>query len=61
MNDELQDRLRIIGRGLADPGSATAAVRDFASFGAIIGVRNAEKTLMAGFTQLDAASHFNLR
>lgn len=42
----------IIGRGLADPGSATAAVRDFASFGAIIGVRNAEKTLMAGFTTI---------
>lgn len=42
----------IIGRGLADPGSATASVRDFESFGAIVGVKNAEKTLMAGFTTI---------
>ena len=42
----------IIGRGLSDPGSATAAVRDFESFGAIVGVKNAEKTLMSGFTTI---------
>ena len=42
----------IIGRELGDPGSSTAAVRDFESFGAIVGVRNAEKTLMSGFTTI---------
>ncbi|HUF31125.1 MAG TPA: amidohydrolase family protein [Gemmatimonadaceae bacterium] len=42
----------ITGRELGDPASATAAVRDFASFGAILGVKNAEKTLMAGFTTI---------
>jgi imidazolonepropionase-like amidohydrolase len=42
----------IIGRELGDAGSSTAAVRDFESFGAIIGVKNAEKTLMSGFTTI---------
>jgi imidazolonepropionase-like amidohydrolase len=42
----------IIGRELGDAGSATAAVRDFDSFGAIVGVRNAERTLMSGFTTI---------
>ena len=42
----------IIGRELGDAGSATAAVRDFRSFGAILGVKNAEKTLMSGFTTI---------
>lgn len=42
----------IIGRELSDPGSSDEAVRDFGSFGAIIGVKNAEKTLLAGFTTI---------
>ncbi|HYP28970.1 MAG TPA: amidohydrolase family protein [Blastocatellia bacterium] len=39
----------IIGRTLGDPGADNSSVRDFPSFGAILGVGNAEKTLMAGF------------
>ncbi|HYC50065.1 MAG TPA: amidohydrolase family protein [Gemmatimonadaceae bacterium] len=42
----------IIGRGLADPMSDLEAVKDFQSLGAIIGVANAQKTLMAGFTTI---------
>jgi imidazolonepropionase-like amidohydrolase len=42
----------IIGRPLGDPGADDAGVRDFDSFGAILGVANAEKTLMAGFTTI---------
>lgn len=42
----------VVGRGLSDPGSANASVRDFASFGAIIGVKNVEKTLLSGFTTI---------
>jgi imidazolonepropionase-like amidohydrolase len=42
----------IAGRPLGDPDGPDAAVRDFASFGAIIGVKNAEKTLMSGFTTI---------
>jgi imidazolonepropionase-like amidohydrolase len=42
----------IIGRGLADPASDDAVARDFESLGAIIGVENARKTLMAGFTTI---------
>jgi imidazolonepropionase-like amidohydrolase len=40
----------LIGRPLGDPGADDAQVRDFDSFGAILGVANAQKTLMAGFT-----------
>jgi imidazolonepropionase-like amidohydrolase len=40
----------LIGRPLGDPGADDADVRDFDSFGAILGVANAQKTLMAGFT-----------
>src|SRR5215831_7859365 len=40
----------VIGRTLGDPAGDDAPVRDFESFGAILGVANAEKTLMAGFT-----------
>ena len=50
----------IIGRELGDPGSSTAAVRDFESFGAIVGVRNAEKTLMSGFTTIRNLGSGNL-
>jgi imidazolonepropionase-like amidohydrolase len=42
----------IIGRPLGDPGADDASVRDFDSFGAILGVANAHKTLMAGFTTI---------
>src|SRR6476661_8064309 len=39
----------IIGRTLGDPAGDDAAVRDYDAFGAILGVANAEKTLMGGF------------
>lgn len=42
--------VHLIGRVLGDPEGDDAAVRDFDSMGAIIGVENARKTLMAGFT-----------
>src|SRR4051812_45755395 len=42
----------IIGRVLGDPAGDDAAVRDFDSFGAILGTANAQKTLMAGFTTI---------
>lgn len=42
----------ITGRELQDPRSDNAAVRDYAAFGAIVGVGNAQKTLMAGFTTI---------
>ncbi len=40
----------LIGRVLGDPGWDDAPVRDLASYGAILGVANARKTLLAGFT-----------
>src|SRR6185503_5210134 len=40
----------IVGRELNDPQSPTAAVRDYEAVGAIIGVANAQKTLLGGFT-----------
>ena len=42
----------IIGRVLGDPDNEAAVVKDFESFGAILGVRNAQKTLLAGFTSI---------
>lgn len=42
----------IIGRVLGDPDNETSVVRDYDSFEAILGVGNAEKTLMAGFTTI---------
>jgi imidazolonepropionase-like amidohydrolase len=42
----------IIGRELNDPQSNDAPVRDFDALGAIIGVANAQKTLLAGFTTI---------
>lgn len=42
----------IIGRVLGDPEGQNAGVRDYDSFRAILGVRNAERTLMAGFTTI---------
>jgi imidazolonepropionase-like amidohydrolase len=40
----------LIGRVLGDPAGDVALVRDFESFGAILGVQHARATLMAGFT-----------
>jgi len=42
----------IIGRELNDPESEDAPVRDYAGLAAIIGVSNAQKTLLAGFTTI---------
>ena len=42
----------IIGRTLGDPAGDDAPVRDYESLGAIIGVSNADRTLMAGFTTI---------
>ncbi len=42
----------IIGRQLGDPANDTAEVKDYDSYGAILGVGNAKKTLMAGFTTI---------
>lgn len=42
----------IIGRTLGDAEAENALVRDYDSIGAIIGVVNAEKTLMNGFTTI---------
>jgi imidazolonepropionase-like amidohydrolase len=42
----------IIGRSLSDPGSDLAEVKDYQSYGAIVGVSNARKTLLAGFTTI---------
>ena len=42
----------IIGRDLADPQENDAAVRDYEGTAAIIGVSNAQKTLLAGFTTI---------
>ena len=42
----------IIGRELMDPQANEAAVRDYDGLGAIVGVSNAQKTLLAGFTTI---------
>ena len=42
----------IIGRVLGDPAGETAIVKDYESFGAILGVGNASRTLLAGFTTI---------
>ncbi len=42
----------IIGRVLGDPEGDNAVVRDYESFGAILGVGNARDTLLAGFTTI---------
>lgn len=42
----------IIGRVLGDPDGQYSGVRDYASFGAMLGVRNAQRTLLAGFTTI---------
>jgi imidazolonepropionase-like amidohydrolase len=42
----------IIGRVLGDPEAPESSMHDYNSFGAILGVRNAERTLLAGFTTI---------
>lgn len=42
----------IVGRVLGDPDGVNAAARDFDTFGAILSVENARRTLMAGFTSI---------
>jgi imidazolonepropionase-like amidohydrolase len=42
----------IIGRPLSDPASDIAAVKDIPAYAAIVGVSNARKTLMGGFTTI---------
>ena len=42
----------LIGRVLGDPEGDAAPVRDYQSFGAILGVLHARDTLMAGFTSV---------
>src|SRR5438309_3415932 len=42
----------LIGRVLGDPEGDMAPVRDYDSFGAILGVMHARDTLMAGFTSV---------
>jgi len=44
--------VHIIGRTLEDPGSRDEAVRDYPGLGAMIGVENARRTLMNGFTSI---------
>jgi imidazolonepropionase-like amidohydrolase len=42
----------LVGRVLGDPEGEMSAVRDYDSFGAILGVLHARDTLMAGFTSV---------
>lgn len=42
----------VIGRILGDPVGQAAVVKDFQSFGAILGTRNANNILLAGFTTI---------
>jgi imidazolonepropionase-like amidohydrolase len=46
----IDSHTHLIGRILGDPEIDTAIVKDFVSFGAILGVANADRTLKAGFT-----------
>ncbi len=48
----IDSHTHITGRTLGDPLGDMASVRDFQSYGAILGVANAQKTLMAGFTSI---------
>lgn len=48
----IDSHTHIIGRVLGDPDSQLSGVRDYSSFGAILGTRNANNTLLAGFTTI---------
>jgi imidazolonepropionase-like amidohydrolase len=52
----------LVGRVLGDPEGDTSVVRDYESFGAIVGVLHARDTLLAGFTtvrNVGAAGNFD--
>jgi len=53
--------VHLIGRTLSDPGSDVQVVRDYESYGAILGVAHARATLLAGFTSVRnvGAPHFD--
>lgn len=46
----IDSHVHIIGRTLGDPAQDESATRDLPAMGAILGVENARRTLMAGFT-----------
>ena len=48
----IDSHTHIIGRVLGDPEQLGATFRDFDSFGSILAVENARRTLMAGFTTI---------
>lgn len=48
----IDSHTHIIGRVLGDPEGQYSSVEDYDSFGAILGVGNAERTLLAGFTTI---------
>jgi imidazolonepropionase-like amidohydrolase len=48
----IDSHTHITGRTLGDPKADLDAVRDYPSYAAILGVENARKTLMAGFTSI---------
>ena len=48
----IDSHTHIIGRTLGDPEGQNARVHDYDSMGAILGVGNAQRTLMAGFTTI---------
>jgi imidazolonepropionase-like amidohydrolase len=48
----IDSHTHVIGRILGDPDGSTATVKDYQSFGAILGTRNANNLLMAGFTTI---------
>ena len=44
--------VHLVGRTLSDPGADEETVKDYESYGAILGVAHAQKTLLAGFTSV---------
>ena len=48
----IDSHTHVVGRILGDPDGSTANVKDYDSFGAILGTRNAYNLLMAGFTTI---------
>jgi imidazolonepropionase-like amidohydrolase len=48
----IESHAHITGRTLGDPEGNNSSTRDYASMAAILGVENARKTLMAGFTTI---------
>ena len=48
----IDTHVHIIGRPLSDPAGDLSPVRDYPGYEAIVGVANARKTLMAGFTTI---------